>query len=241
MTNEPTASIPFAFPGVKGVRCLFSTSRSGDMSLKGDPEKLTEAAGNRESFMREAGFSEWSENNQVHGDRLAEAEGRRTTESEELADADGLYTRTRGIGLVIKTADCQPVMLAREDGRAIAGLHVGWRGNAMNFPGTAVARLCRLFSCRPEDLLAVRGPSLGPAASEFVNFAREWPEEFAPWLRPGDKTVNLWALTRHQLEEAGLRPERIFSLDMCTRDMADCFFSYRRGDQGRMANAIWME
>ncbi len=235
------AAIPFSFPGLPGVRCLFTTAPAGDMSPGGNGGDPALARDNRRSLMRRAGFSRWADLNQVHGDTLVPAAGRDDPGREEgaLARADGHYTLAKGTGLAIQTADCQPILIARADGGAVAALHVGWRGNAMNFPGTAVRRLCQAFSCGPRDLLAVRGPSLGPAASEFVNFASEWPGEFLPWFNPEDKTVNLWALTRHQLEQAGLAPARIFSLDLCTKTMEGVFFSHRRKDRGRQMNVVW--
>lgn len=227
-------AIPFSFPGLTRVRCLFSTVDAGNMS---PPE---ETVANRERFMRLAGFGGWAELNQVHGDRLVRARATSLDATELLERADGHHTGEPGLALVIKTADCQPILFAREDGGAVAALHVGWRGNAVDFPGTAVRRLCREFSCSPGNLLAVRGPSLGPAASEFVNFDREWPDGFHAWFDAAAKTVNLWELTRHQLEQAGLRRDRIFGLDMCTHTMGNTFYSYRRKDRGRQISAIWL-
>lgn len=233
--NAAAYAIPFMFPGLPRVRCLFSTAAAGSMSPPG------ETVANRERFMRLAGFDRWAELCQVHGDGMVRAKATSLGATETLERADGHHTREPGLGLIVKTADCQPILFAREDGGAVAALHVGWRGNAMNFPGSAVERLCREFSCSPGDLLAVRGPSLGPAASEFVNFDREWPDGFRPWFDAATKTVNLWELTGSQLEQAGLRRDRIFGLDMCTRTMADTFYSYRRKDQGRQVSAVWLE
>lgn len=234
------AFISFSFPGVGAVRCLFSTAAAGNMSLAVPESKRGATVENRRRFMRAAGFADWAETRQVHGDAIVGIAVPRLPKTGEMEAADGMYTFEKDVGLVIKTADCQPILLARDDGGAVAALHSGWRGNAANFPGTAVERLCRKFSCKAENLLAVRGPSLGPVASEFINFAREWPPGFEPWFDSAGKTVDLWALTRRQLEGAGLRPDRVFALDMCTRDMADCFFSHRRGDAGRQVAAIWI-
>jgi copper oxidase (laccase) domain-containing protein len=54
--------------------------------------------------------------------------------------------------------------------------------------------------------------------------------------------MNLWELTRHQLAEAGLAPERIFGLDLCTKSREEDFFSYRRDKTtGRQAGIIWIK
>lgn len=241
MDNINPPCIPFAFPGLPQVKCLFSTATSNNMSLWADRENPERVLKNRIRFMSAAGFSQWAEVQQVHGDRLVKVEFGTGLSAEDVEKADGLYTSNRQVGLIIKSADCQPILIARQDGKAIAALHVGWRGNSVNFPITAVQRLANLFSCAPGDMMAVRGPSLGPAASEFVNFHNEWPSEFAPWFDEKKRTVNLWLLTRHQLMEAGLKPECIFSLDLCTYDTPGLLFSHRRRDAGRQVSVIWLD
>ncbi|MDR0362085.1 MAG: polyphenol oxidase family protein [Planctomycetota bacterium] len=239
MTPSAAFALPFHFPGLPNVRCLFSTRAAGDLSLDGDFGRKGDAVRNRLEFMRRFGLSRIAELRHVHGDGIVKA-AETPPDAPAVGEADGLYTRETGLALVVKTADCQPILIARRDGRAVAALHVGWRGNAASFPTTAVERLCERFSCPPTDLLAVRGPSLGPTASEFVNFADEWPGDFAPWFDPASRSVDLWALTRNQLERAGLRRNRIFALDCCTHSMRDDFFSHRRNDTGRHWNVIRM-
>jgi copper oxidase (laccase) domain-containing protein len=54
--------------------------------------------------------------------------------------------------------------------------------------------------------------------------------------------MDLWRLTRSQLETAGLLPERIFSLDLCTYSLPGDLFSYRRDPRcGRQGSVIWKE
>ncbi len=147
-----------------------------------------------------------------------------------------------GHALLIKTADCQPIMLAHKNGTHIAALHVGWRGNRRDFIGVAIREICAHYNLRPSDWLAVRGPSLGPAAAEFVNFKSEWTEAFRPWLNSSTQCMDLWNLTREQLLHAGLLARNIFSLDLCTAELNSLFFSYRKETVcGRQASLIWAE
>jgi len=162
--------------------------------------------------------------------------------ADPMQEADGMATSRPGLGLLIKTADCQALLLAHASGRHVAALHVGWRGNRVDYPGKGVREFCARYGLNPAELSAVRGPSLGPAAAEFVNFTAEWGPKFLPWFDTGRQTMDLWRLTRHQLEAAGLLPERIFSLDLCTYSLPDILFSYRRDKQcGRQGSVIWME
>jgi len=45
---------------------------------------------------------------------------------EVIFSSDGLVTSTKNISLVVKTADCMPVLIKTES--SIAALHVGWKG-----------------------------------------------------------------------------------------------------------------
>ncbi|EPR41413.1 Multi-copper polyphenol oxidoreductase, laccase [Desulfovibrio sp. X2] len=250
MKNIPTPfCIPFAFPGVPGVRCVFGTRIGGysgspfdkanvSLDVGDDPAKVRS---NRQAIKQEQGFTFWQELRQVHGTDMVFDPEPRDIGDGPTGEGDGLATSLPGQALVIKTADCQPILLAHASGKYVAALHVGWRGNVQNFPGRGVAAFCAHYGLDPADVLAVRGPSLGPAASEFVNFADEFGDDFKAFHDEAKKTVDLWRLTRLQLREAGLRPGNIFGLDLCTHSLADAFFSYRRREKtGRQASIVWI-
>lgn len=235
MTKQ-TSFFPFLFPGVPTVQCLFTTRLTGNLS----GSKLSaDIIANRQQFMDEAGFNEWSENHQVHGDLCLEAESG-SPNVQPSHSADGLFTDVAGRALLIKTADCQPILFAAKDGRAVGAIHAGWRGNRMHFPTTAIAAFCKRYACEPEDVVAVRGPSLGSGVAEFVNFEAEWGDEYRRWFTDKNKTMDLWGLTRHQLEQAGIPAGQIYGLDFCTLSHPHLFYSYRRKDVERQMAAIWI-
>ncbi len=101
-----------------------------------------------------------------------------------------------------------------------------WAGEATAWdsPQSGVRDFCEQYGLEPKDLFAVRGPSLGPGQSEFINYDQEWGPEFDAYHDTRTRTVDLWRLTRDQLQEAGLQPERIFGLDLCTFTLDDWFF-----------------
>ena len=97
------------------------------------------------------------------------------------------------------------------------------------------------YGLAPEEFLAVRGPSLGPGAAQFIRFEEEFGEAFRPYFDYRTQRLDLWRLTRDQLTTAGLRRDRIYSLDLCTHDLPE-FFSYRRDKStGRQASLIWIK
>lgn len=238
----------FRFPGLDNVRCVFTTKDGGcssgayasaNMSLEvgDDPEAVRT---NREALRTRCGFTVWQELTQVHEQAVFMDLTDDFFEGATL-EGDGLCTNKPGHGLVIKTADCQAIMLADMDGRHVGALHCGWRGNAGNFPAAGVRKFCAYYGIDPTQVLVVRGPSLGPGKSEFVNFEQEWNPMFKSYFNPVTRSVDLWTLTRNQLMGTGIPARNIYSIDLCTAS-SEQFFSYRRNNvTGRQAGVIWIE
>lgn len=181
---------------------------------------------------------------QVHGDTihvvdeviLAQTENHAPVQF--VAPGDALVTNLRGIGLLIKIADCQAVFLVDPVQKVIAGVHSGWRGSVREIVPKTVGFLANRFGSRPENLLATVSPSLGPCCGEFRNYHDELPASFLPFqTRPC--YFDFWAITRHQLLGAGVLPEHIEVAGRCTKCETHDFFSYRgEGTTGRMAAVI---
>lgn len=257
--------ILFRFPGVPGVKCAFqildslASGMSSGMTagmLSGIAAETddnwnisldvaknhTQVTENRQQLLETLNLPAFAELKQVHGVKTIFEPEAQNISLPATQEADGLAISRSGLGLLIKTADCQPLLLAHKSGRHVLALHIGWKGNRQNFPQIAVREFCLRYGLSPADLLAVRGPSLGPAAAEFINFQAEWGTAFSPWLTKESNTINLWQLTKDQLLEADLKPNNIFSLDLCTYSLPEAFFSYRRNNQcGRQASIIWIE
>jgi len=164
---------------------------------------------------------------QVHGVRAAVITSPGQARLANLPEVDILVTTVHGLGLLIKQADCQAVMLYDPVNRVVANVHCGWRGQVQNVLGETVQLLGSKFGTRPADLYAAVGPSLGPCCAEFRNFRREFPP--ALWTYQVRPTYfDLWRLSRDQLAAAGLSPARLDLAGLCTRCAADDFYSYRR-------------
>jgi hypothetical protein len=194
---------------------------------------------NRRLVRETLGVEEMVSVGQVHGNNVLILTTREyQAAGAEVQGIDILITNLPGLGLLIKQADCQAVLLYDPDVKAIANIHCGWRGNVQNILGQAVAQLRAVFNSRPERLLAAISPSLGPCCAEFVNYRVEWPESFWPF-QAKPTYFDLWEISRHQLETAGVQPKNIQIAGLCTRCHESEFFSYRRDKiTGRGATVI---
>lgn len=241
----------FQFPALPQIGCVFSGRTDSDMPYDGNisydvgdiPFSVRDSRFSLFSQLGRRGMRAWRELCQVHGNTILIEPSPTDAYNKPacLAEADGMMTSKAGLGLMIKTADCQPLLITDKSGKYIMALHVGWRGNRINFPTTAVQAFCNQYDLEPASLLAVRGPSLGPGAAEFQNFDDEWGPEFINWFHRPTATMDLWALTRHQLEKAGVPSGNIYGVDICTYTNDDSWFSYRRDNlTGRQASVIWI-
>jgi YfiH family protein len=156
-------------------------------------------------------------------------------------EADAAITAASDVVLAILSADCLPVLLCSDDGREIGAAHAGWRGLAAGVLEHAVAAMRH----RPSQLIAWLGPAAGPSAYEIgtevrAAFVERDAGAAAAFVatRPGHWCVDLYALARRRLVQAGV--ERVHGGGLCTISDPQRFFSHRRDARsGRMATLIW--
>ena len=177
---------------------------------------------------------------QVHGADVCEVGATEATTVVDLTaqQADALVTTEPGVALAVRVADCVPVLVAAEDGSAVAAVHAGRPGLLAGTIGAAVSRL-RSLSGVP--LRAWVGPHV---CSECYEVPAEMAEEAAAALgveptvtRWGTPSLDLTAAAARQLAEAGVPAEFVGG---CTREEAD-LYSYRRdgSSSGRLVGAVW--
>jgi YfiH family protein len=177
---------------------------------------------------------------QVHGNAVfIVREGHSGTQN-TIPSADAMITDLSRVALMIKQADCQGVIICDPKRSVVAAAHCGWRGNVRNILGSVVERMNHVFECRPSDLVAAIGPSLGPCCAEFVTHEEIFPESFRPFM-VRENYFDLRAVSCLQLMEAGLNEENIEVSGICTRCRTDLFYSYRaEGKTGRFATVAML-
>jgi YfiH family protein len=142
---------------------------------------------------------------------------------------DGWWSDEPGQGMMLLTADCLPVAIARRDGDgpALAVLHVGWRGLLEGIVANGANAL------GDGRLSAAIGPGIGPCCYEVgTDVADLYTAAFGSDVL-SDGRLDLWRATELALEWAGV--EEVERTDLCTYCHPELFFSHRRdrGTTGR--------
>ena len=149
-------------------------------------------------------------------------------------EGDALVTAVAGVPVSVRTADCYPILLADARNHAVAAVHAGWRGTAARIALRALEEMHRLYGTEAADVCAAIGPGIGACCYEVgADVARQFGMQQAG-------RIDLAAINRRQLLDAGVAEPRIDVLGGCTKCDSRLFHSYRR-DQlaaGRMVSYI---
>jgi YfiH family protein len=172
---------------------------------------------------------------QVHGADVDVVDDR--SPSAALPEADGLVARRPGVVLMVRAADCVPVLLADPDARVIGAAHSGRPGLVAGIVPATVTRMRELGA---ERITAWIGPHVCGACYEVpeemqAEVGAVVPDSVATtsW---GTPSLDIGAGVRAQLAAADVE---VHDLSRCTRESTD-LYSYRRdgAGAGRLAGLI---
>ena len=155
----------------------------------------------------------------------------------DINNADGVFTKERGIALCIRTADCAPVLFAdiNNTERVIGAVHCGWKGAYGGIIKNAKNILTDEFKADIGGILIIIGPSICKKCYEVKeDFLNLFLAKDTLNKKFFDKTVNenriffdLKGFIRNELISNGFSDKNIYDLNICNFEDAG-FFSYRR-------------
>jgi YfiH family protein len=172
---------------------------------------------------------------QVHSNRVAAVTG--GDAGQVIGSTDGLVTASPGVALLLRFADCQPILLYDPVHHALGLIHAGWRGVAQGIARRAVETMVGVFGSHPQALLAGLGPAIGPCcytvgqkvAAAMGYALPDWNQVMT--LQGEDQwRFDLPAANAQQLTAEGV--QQIEQAHLCTACRQDEFYSHR-GDHGR--------
>jgi hypothetical protein len=199
-----------------GLKHAFTTRKAGSMK---SPELRRETAA-------KLGMPAPLTLKQVHGVVIHDADPVNAGK-----EGDGWLISEPGIAAAVYTADCVPLFLWSDDGKAAGVFHAGWRGTEKKMAEAAVAAF--------QERLGVPASKLNAATGAHINaccfkVGEEFAKLFPPAVlirRGGSLYMDLAAETRRQLVEAGVSADKIGAPAPCTACRPEDYFSYRRDKQ----------
>ncbi len=215
----------------KVIAC-FSDAGDGDLSFYNMENDRVEQIWKALPIVRECGFALPTYAHQVHQDRVMPVDGQTVTFL--AGDADGLITGQTERPVGVFSADCLPLIIYSDT--AIAAIHAGWRSTCLNIAEKAVAAFSREHGIAGSALRALIGPCIGQCCLEmgdevFAQFTEADPQWARFFERRGKWHLDLRALNRWQLRQAGIEDANIIDHDECTFCRRKEYFSFRRQRQ----------
>ncbi len=223
------------------------------MSVGDDPRAVEE---NRRRFFGIFGLlpSHVVRVKQVHGDGVLRVDESLVSRRgfprfllDEGYEYDALVTNLRDLALVVTTADCLPVLIYDPVRGAVAAVHAGWRSTAKRIAARALEAMAAVYGTHPRDCRVAIGPGIRqccfevdtPVVHAMMVALPTWAEHTVA-TGAGQFHLDLAGVNRAVLIRAGVRPDRIADVGLCTACRTDLFFSYRaeKPRTGRMMNLI---
>ncbi|GAB2988994.1 peptidoglycan editing factor PgeF [Nocardioides montaniterrae] len=173
---------------------------------------------------------------QVHGADVITLED---TPEGNRGDADALVTDRPGVALMIRVADCIPVLLGDADAGVIGAAHAGRRGVELDVVTRTVERMRALGAT---DIRAWIGPHICGHCYEVPEAMRDEVAALVPQTRAetswGTPALDLGAGVAAQLAALGIEAEQVPG---CTLEDTR-LHSFRRDGAaaGRFAGLVWI-
>ena len=229
-------------------RGVFTTRQGGTSSPPWDALNLAVEVGdafakvqrNRALVAEQLGLPGLAFAKQVHGASVRVVRGLSNKTSRGLDDTDGLVTTAPLVPLVVRGADCLPVLLTSVTGTPVVGAaHVGRRGLVAGVLGRVLEVMREQGA---EQVQAVIGPGICGRCYEVPGSMAGEVEKAAPGSRcttaAGTTGIDLTAGASGQLAALGVTTTAVGG---CTLEQPERFFSYRRdGVTGRHGGIVWL-
>lgn len=160
-------------------------------------------------------------------------------------NGDAMITNQPGINLLMRFADCVPIIFFDPRVQAVGIAHAGWKGTVKQVAKHTILKMNQEFGTKPEDLIAGIGPSIGPdhyeVGEDVISEVKEtFPEHWTELLVSSSSGVKFDLWKANQLLILGAGVKKIEISEICTACNTSEWFSHRAesGKTGRFAAIV---
>lgn len=178
---------------------------------------------------------------QIHSSKVIKAD----SPVDAVEEGDAITTNQKGLLLLMRFADCVPILFFDQENQAISIAHAGWKGTLMGVAAEVVREMESQYGTSPGKLKVGIGPSIGPdhyqVGDDVIDeVKRVFPEEYEQLLIEDNDGVkfDLWKSNEIHLRKSGVT--QIETAGICTGCFTDLWYSHRaeKGLTGRFAAVI---
>jgi YfiH family protein len=185
---------------------------------------------------------------QIHSTNIVFFESTSYNVLEKITDTDGVITKEKKVILVVRNADCLPLVFVEKETGLIGISHQGWRGSIKRMAKKMVDKMVELGG-KKEKIIVGFGPAIGQCCyhideERYYQFKQEF-DGYSDKIfsyRQGKIFLNLSLLNYLLLLNEGVSEKNIDFFPFCTKCDKNRFFSFRRDNKknyGEMFNFIF--
>lgn len=163
-----------------------------------------------------------------------------------IKDTDALITTDPHLTLMVRIADCAPIIIYDQDHHALGLVHSGWRGTIGKIAPLTIEQMMINFDSHPQDLLVAIGPCLTSLTTDHPPLQQDLPE-WQPFITKANShyTIKLLDFLVNSLINSGIVPDHLMTSQIDTNTNSD-YYSYLRsklnGDpEGRFAALVSLQ
>ncbi len=176
---------------------------------------------------------------QIHSTRVVVFDGPMKAEVLSQGEGDAMVTNQPQFLLVVRTADCVPVLLVDQKAGIIGAIHAGWRGAVDGIVSKTIQTCVEHFGSDVAQMHLAIGPSIGSCCYEVdAQVIDPLQAGYPDWqgvlqeTTEGKGMLDLKKLVWHQVLASGIPEHQVERIEECTHCRDDLFYSYRR--EGRI-------
>jgi hypothetical protein len=168
---------------------------------------------------------------QVHGEEIWVLRKKGDIPKVQGVKGDAMICTLPNVGLVIRTADCVPILMAHPSG-LVAAVHAGWRGTHREILTKTLSKIRKDFQIDLKEIRMAVGPSICldcyEVGKEVADQFSDIPSGQKALFQSGKFHLDLKRINVNQAKSSGVPECQIKIHNECTFCQPDDFHSHRK-------------
>ena len=180
-----------------------------------------------ESILKELNLNNYYELKQIHSNIVHILDNNFINNTE----GDAIITNIPNIPIIIKVADCVPIILYDKENKVLSLIHSGWKGTLNNITINTINLMINKFNSKVENIYAYIYPSIRKCHFEveydvYSLFKDKIPNIDKYTTKKKNKYyIDLQSIIKDNIYNIGI--SNIIDTNICTYCNHDIYYSYR--------------